>query len=52
MGSIEHTLSDAVSWMVNFLVHTLAPWAWENKFWIAVFIPLIVVLAVVKWIWD
>lgn len=52
MGAIEQTLGDAVDWMVNFLVHTLAPWAWDNKFWIAVFIPFLVVLAIVKWMWD
>ncbi len=52
MGAIEQTLGDTVSWMINFLVNTLAPWAWDNKGWIAVFVPLIVVLGIAKWMWD
>ncbi|UCD56334.1 MAG: hypothetical protein JSV16_10910 [Candidatus Hydrogenedentota bacterium] len=50
MNSIDGILSDMVGWMSDFFVHTLLPWAWENKFWIAVALPFIVLIAVARWI--
>ena len=51
MGAIDNILGDIVDWTGTFLVHTLAPWAWDHKFWFAAILPLIVVVAIVKWMW-
>lgn len=52
MNAIDHMLGGIVSATVNFFVHTLAPWAWDHAMWIAVVVPLIVILAIAKWMWD
>ena len=52
MDAVGDIVGDIVDWTGSFLVHTLAPWAWEHKIWIAAALPLIVIIAVVKWMWD
>jgi len=41
MNSIEHILGNVVDSTRDFLLHTLAPWAWENKLWLATLIPIV-----------
>ncbi len=52
MKFIEGLLGDAVGWTSNFFLHTFMPWAWDNKMWFAVFIPIIALIAIAKWMWD
>ena len=52
MDAVGDIISTVVDWTGNFLVHTLAPLAWENKFWIAAALPVIVIIAIAKWMWD
>jgi len=52
MNVITNILGDIVSATANFVVHTLGPWAWDHAMWIAVVVPLIVILAIAKWMWD
>jgi len=52
MNSINHILSDLLGQVSGLFLNTLLPWAWDNKMWIAVVIPLVVTIVIAKWIWD
>jgi hypothetical protein len=49
---MERVINNILGSMGGFLTQTVLPWAWENKFWLAAFIPLIVIIAIAKWMWD
>ena len=50
MDYIEGILGHAVSAIFNFIVYSFGPWIWENKVWLVVAIPFIILITVVKWI--
>jgi hypothetical protein len=49
---MQARITDFISSLSHFLVETLPVWAWENKFWLIVLIPLIGAIALVKFLWD
>jgi hypothetical protein len=52
MNYLEGLVADVISWLSHFLVHTLPTWAWENKLWLIVLIPLVGAIVLVKFLWD
>ncbi|GAB4333003.1 MAG: hypothetical protein Kow0099_04810 [Candidatus Abyssubacteria bacterium] len=49
---MERIIGDMVDSMGGVFAQTILPWAWEHKFWLAAFIPLLVIIAIAKWMWD
>jgi hypothetical protein len=52
MNAISRIVTDLLNQVAGLFLNTLLPWAWDNKFWVATLIPLIVVIAIAKWMWD
>jgi hypothetical protein len=52
MRVVEGVFSDVLGQMSNFIMHSILPWAWDNKFWIMALIPVIALIAIAKWMWD
>lgn len=52
MDYVYGLLTDAIGWMSHFAIHTLPVWAWENKFWLIVLIPVVGAIALVKYLWE
>lgn len=51
MRVVEGVISDALGPMTDIL-NNLLPWMWENKMWLIALIPVIAVIAIVKFIHD
>jgi hypothetical protein len=52
MNAIIRTVTDLLSQVAGFFLNAFLPWAWDHKFWFATVVPLIVIVAIAKWIWD
>ena len=50
MGSIDDILSRAIQWFINFVGNSLLPWAWDNKAWLIVALPIVILITIAKWI--
>jgi len=51
MRVVDGIINDVLG-QISHIISNLFPWLWDNKFWIFALIPVIVVIIIVKYIWD